>query len=231
MYSITAPTEAAADFILENGPWSVHGKTMTINRWPMMSRLEDLPLHLLPIWIQIHGLQRGNMTADMAQLIGLNLGRIIEVDPEEAPDGTSTIIRCRVEVDARTPVPPVFWFNLTPNSTTYAKLFYERLSNFCYNCGRLGHNSGRCEFPRHPDADKMGPHMSIQPPKRFNPTPQHQWNRIICSPLDSPRAECRQTRQYPPAAARSRPSFLKALPAIHLPFVPVTMEGSSQTCD
>ncbi|KAH7840909.1 hypothetical protein Vadar_023167 [Vaccinium darrowii] len=35
----------------------------------------------------------------------------------------------------------------SPSENLWIKLKYKRLSDFCYQCGRLGHDKSSCKFP------------------------------------------------------------------------------------
>lgn len=47
-YAIMAPTAAAADRVLSNGPWCINGAVLSLHRWPRAQRIDQLPLHLSP---------------------------------------------------------------------------------------------------------------------------------------------------------------------------------------
>lgn len=78
-----------------------------------------------------------------------------------SPEGSHSFLRVRVQIDSRAPLPPGFWFNHSATEDTWADFRYERLSDLCFRCGRLGHIINTCTFQRHPSAERLGPRMAI----------------------------------------------------------------------
>ncbi|KAF7151453.1 hypothetical protein RHSIM_Rhsim02G0183300 [Rhododendron simsii] len=68
-----------------------------------------------------------------------------------SPDGILLdwcFLRVRVEVKITKPLPKGFWFRRAPDSIgdLWISYKYEKLCDFCYACGRLGHDSKSCKF-------------------------------------------------------------------------------------
>lgn len=58
----------------------------------------------------------------------------------------------------------------TQSEENWVEIRYERLSDFCYLCGRLGHGTNSCTFPRHLSAHRLGPWMAVPTARRVIPT-------------------------------------------------------------
>ncbi|CAL8993014.1 unnamed protein product, partial [Prunus brigantina] len=52
-----------------------------------------------------------------------------------------------VELDARKPLVEGFWIPRQSRTELWAEIRYERLGDYCYHCGRLGHSTDLCRFP------------------------------------------------------------------------------------
>lgn len=65
-FCITAHEDVEQE-IMHSSPWSIMGFTISTHSWTLASRLTDLLLHLVSVWIQVHGLSRGQMTVANAQ--------------------------------------------------------------------------------------------------------------------------------------------------------------------
>lgn len=126
--------------MLENRPWNFKGFHMVLRQWPPGLSINEIPLNLSIFWIQIHGLPLEMLARLNATRIGQVIGNLLEVDFTSVFGVTlRRYIRIKVELNVHKPLPE--GFNLPrPNGTVNIIFFkYERLSKFCYICGRLGH--------------------------------------------------------------------------------------------
>nr|GEY61136.1 zinc finger, CCHC-type [Tanacetum cinerariifolium] len=76
-------------------------------------------------WVQAHGLPFGKLTKSFAAEIALKVGTLTDVDCDV--DGFQldrSFLHFKVKINFK----------------------YERLGDFCYNCGRLGHDVDSCGF-------------------------------------------------------------------------------------
>ncbi|KAI9086222.1 hypothetical protein K1719_031676 [Acacia pycnantha] len=57
-----------------------------------------------------------------------------------------TFIRTKVVVNIRDPLVTGFWVPRSHQDPFWVSVKYERLQHFCYDCGRIGHDSRSCKF-------------------------------------------------------------------------------------
>ncbi|KAL6294160.1 hypothetical protein ACE6H2_002302 [Prunus campanulata] len=135
LFAISVQDEDMARKILERGPWSVMRHCFSVRRWPLELAVEEIDTHLVPFWVQVRGIPLNLCTKDNAVKIGRKIGDLVEY---ENPSQARGFLRLRVEIDTTQPLPAGFWLPRSDGSETWAELQYERLSDFCYNCGNLG---------------------------------------------------------------------------------------------
>lgn len=103
-----------------------------------------VPLFSVDFWILIHDLPLGFMSETAARQLGDFVGNFIEYDGATIQLGYKRIVRVKVKVDVRKPLKR--WKSLTlPSSEVVFVLFeYEKLTPFCFICGKLGHGKSFC---------------------------------------------------------------------------------------
>ncbi|KAL6191251.1 hypothetical protein ACLB2K_037642 [Fragaria x ananassa] len=78
------------------------------------------------------------------------MGTLVEAENPNSPEGRGRFLRIRVQIDSRHPLQRNLRFN-RGNPMLKAQFRYERLSDFCYYCGCLGHTFRFC--PQMKDID------------------------------------------------------------------------------
>ncbi|KAI8004778.1 hypothetical protein LOK49_LG08G02431 [Camellia lanceoleosa] len=121
---------------------------------PLEARLpiSDIQFTWCPFWVQIHGLPLEKMTKANGEIIGNKLGRLFCVEAHcEGLLLYHNFLRIRVEIDVAKPLPRGFTLNMggsppVTGSNSWISFKYEKLSNFCFDCGRIGHERNVCKF-------------------------------------------------------------------------------------
>ncbi|KAL0409765.1 UNVERIFIED_CONTAM: hypothetical protein Sradi_1910900 [Sesamum radiatum] len=88
-----------------------------------------------PFYVHVHGLPLRWMTSEIAESMGNRLGQFIECDN---PNSWGATIRVRVALDISRPLKRFLKLRVAAHEVTVS-FTYERLPNFCYGCGVLGH--------------------------------------------------------------------------------------------
>ncbi|KAL7264932.1 hypothetical protein ACSBR1_002812 [Camellia fascicularis] len=174
--------------VLLEAPWSVMGSLLVLQTLQPGMAAEDLDFRWSPFWVQIHGLPFGKMTRAHGEVIGNRIGRLVEA---EAPsDGLllhRSFLRLRIEVDVTKPLLQGFILYRCDCSGPVGdgvKVYYkyEKLTEFCYDCGRIGHDNLSCKFVSREDGrnsgygphQRTGPARSVTSPRSPNERPMEE---------------------------------------------------------
>ncbi|KAL7183965.1 hypothetical protein ACSBR2_026189 [Camellia fascicularis] len=125
--------------------------------------VEEMEFRWCPFWVQVHGLPLNNLTKQNGELLGNRIGRLVRV--EAHTEGLllyRNFLRIRVEIDTQQPLPQGLWLQRSKRgSDSWLNFKYEKLSDYCYDCGRLGHESNACKFVSKEQgaSSGCGPHL------------------------------------------------------------------------
>ncbi|KAH1108734.1 hypothetical protein J1N35_012502 [Gossypium stocksii] len=132
--------------VLEGIPWFFNRYLIIFSRLMEGDDPNTVPLWETAFWIQIHSLPSGFMSDRTARQFGDFIGKFMEYDTNLVTRGVSKFMCIRVLIDVRLLLKRRKWINIGQNRFIYALFQYERLSLFCFLCGRLGHGENFCEI-------------------------------------------------------------------------------------
>lgn len=172
--------------VLLQAPWNVKGFLLILREWSPAVSISAMDFSRSAFWVQIHGFPMKWLSSRNAKLIGDNLGVVLEVDSSvDQPNDCSDFMRVKVELDVSEPLSPGFYFHPTVDLDLWISFKYERLSWFCYNCGRLDHLLNQCDAAQpHPLQQKLGSPMRAYPPSQAETPP----DQLLSSPSAPSRA-------------------------------------------
>jgi hypothetical protein len=163
----TFEDDADLSRVLDNSPWNIKGSPLFLQRWENDDTFEDLDFSKGAFWIHVHGLPLEWMTTENASSIGNSLGVLLEVNnADKLRPNRKGFLRIRALINLKEPLATGFLHHRPPKALAKIQYQYERLSNFCYACGRLGHLSFACPIvPQPPDIGIYGVHLKASSPK------------------------------------------------------------------
>ncbi|KAM2424619.1 hypothetical protein ACFX1W_022159 [Malus domestica] len=132
-----------ASQILEQVPWAVMKKVFSVKKWPPELALEEVEMETVPFWVQIRGVPLGLMSETNIQRLTQAAGQFIILDD---PGQARGFLRVRLLIETGKPLCNDCWIRRDHNRDTWVDFRYERLQDFCYRCGRIGHGNTKCTF-------------------------------------------------------------------------------------
>ncbi|KAM2019755.1 hypothetical protein ACFX1T_022514 [Malus domestica] len=146
LYIIIVPDENSARQILSQVLWAVMKKFFSVKRWSQDLALEEIQWELVPFWVQIRGVPLCLSTSSNITRLATAIGQVEEV---EDPSMARGFLRAKVFVDTTKPLITGCWLPRKQKQDTWIEFSYERLQDFCYRCGRIGHMNTDCSFEQH----------------------------------------------------------------------------------
>lgn len=139
-------TKEDRDKIIEESPWSVMGNLLALVYWNPNLSLAEIDFSYVQFWVQAHGLPLGKLNKAVAEELAVKIGHLVETDC--VGDGIQfnrSFLRFRVALDINEPLLPGFTMKREGLYDLWIEFKYERLSKFCYGCGRIGHDEDSCK--------------------------------------------------------------------------------------
>jgi hypothetical protein len=139
-YIFTFEDEQDMQRIQDLSPWNIRGHPLILKHWDLSMSLSELDFSEGVYWIQVHDLPPALMTKQNAVIIGNYLGQFICTESDGPfANQRKNFLRIKVLLPLRNPLITGFNQERLNRPPCWVHLKYERLSDFCFNCGRLGH--------------------------------------------------------------------------------------------
>lgn len=97
-----------------------------------------------PFWIRFLNVPLGYQTRQFAEILGAACGYFINLDTS-TPVGWTYFMRIKVVIDIRKPLRRGVKIAVGDNKTKWIVMQYERMPNFCFLCGIIGHLYEECD--------------------------------------------------------------------------------------
>ena len=128
--------------VWERRPWSFKGEHLILKRYEPDWSLNDINFSVTGFWVQIHGLPLNRQNHPSLKTLGGIMGKVIDTDL--SGNGWKRFVRVRVEIEVGKPLGTGFPLHREKLPAIWIPFKIEKLGNFCYGCGRLGHEIKAC---------------------------------------------------------------------------------------
>lgn len=149
--------------IVESGPW-FYDRTMLLLADPKGDCSGDeMEFRYVSFWVHFHKLPLACFSRSAAMEIRSLVGKVEQVDLEDVSDENwGSSLRIKIQVDITSPLKRgVFLKSVRAGNEKWITMTYEKLPDFCYGCGGLGHIIKECEEDTGSDTEDIpyGPWM------------------------------------------------------------------------
>ncbi|KAK4271133.1 hypothetical protein QN277_019870 [Acacia crassicarpa] len=132
--------------VLHGRPWSINGFLLNLMEKSKFKTCEEFDFSRGPMWIQMHNVPMEAMCLENAVMIGGYVGEVMLAEnPIYNGKYVRSCLRARVLLDLKKPLAYGFWMDQPDGGKTWIPIRYEKLQNYCYNCGKLGHDNCSCK--------------------------------------------------------------------------------------
>ena len=126
----------------DHRPWSIKGEHLILKKFMPDQSLNEVDFSTSDFWVQAHGLLLIWQNRPSLLKIGRLFGNVIDVDL--AGNSWKRFVRVRVGLEVSAPLLTGFPLNQEKLPNLWIPFKNEKLGNFCYECGRIGHEVKNC---------------------------------------------------------------------------------------
>ncbi|CAB4268866.1 unnamed protein product [Prunus armeniaca] len=146
LFLFTFTTMRDKEMVIRRGPWNFD-KQLVLLETPYGNRAPNrMVLQNADFWVQAHNLPLNRMTVTTGRQIGNRLGQCIDVMEGAYGECLGKYLHIRVRLDVTKPLRRVMKLQFDHSLKAVIEFKYERLPDFCYACGRIGHVVKECKF-------------------------------------------------------------------------------------
>ncbi|GMJ10542.1 hypothetical protein HRI_004723400 [Hibiscus trionum] len=167
------------DRVDSGGPWNFNNHLLVHYRLKPGEDPMLVALTHLCFWVFVYDIPHGFMLEKVARSLGDFIGKFIEYDCRDASLSYKGIMRIRVLMDVRLPLKRRKKLLLSNGKHHFVRFAYEKLTLFCFICGRLGHGELFCpvRVMKGPENVECGWDLSLKVLHRRATVPASIWLR------------------------------------------------------
>ncbi|KAL3635168.1 hypothetical protein CASFOL_019715 [Castilleja foliolosa] len=125
-----------------NQAWTFRDHQMVVAKWPPDKALTEIDLTKTLFWVHIFGLPVCFINLENAKFIGDGIGKFVKEDLGPGQKWKYSL-KMQIEIDTQEPLLGAMIFQVG-GTKIKIEIRYERIVDFCYLCGHLGHKAIGC---------------------------------------------------------------------------------------
>ncbi|KAH9718254.1 CCHC-type domain-containing protein [Citrus sinensis] len=143
--------------ILVGGPWHFDRALIVLKEPAGIGDVKKQDFSHASFWVQIHDVPIMCMHKEMADELGAVIGKVEEIETDAAGECFGEFLRLRISVDITKPLKKIIELEQEGDDEDDIpmRVMYERLSDFCFCCGRIGHQYRECTHYKSQSKDNM----------------------------------------------------------------------------
>lgn len=130
--------------ILTGGPWHYDNALILTVEPKGVGEISKIEFRKATFWVQFHNIPILCMNKATALFLGNMIGKVKDIDTGDDGDCLGNFMRVRVEIDVTKPLERCSNVELFEGEEVTVLLKYERLPDYCFDCGLLGHTDKEC---------------------------------------------------------------------------------------
>ncbi|KAK3437924.1 hypothetical protein EUGRSUZ_C02564 [Eucalyptus grandis] len=143
-FSFSFQSEADKQRVLDSGPWSFSGSLLVLQQCEPNTPDLCYEFTYCDFWVHFYGLPLGRATYESIRDIVAKLGEVVEVKLDTKGNSNSNFGKTKVKINLEMPLKTGVLLN-QENKRLWVEFKYERLPNYCYSCGKIGHYASNCK--------------------------------------------------------------------------------------
>ncbi|KAI7989409.1 Uncharacterized protein LOK49_LG13G02902 [Camellia lanceoleosa] len=132
--------------VLARGPWNFDKQLVLLEELDGSLQPSEVQFRFVLFWVHVFDLPIIGMTREVGALIGNSIGTFADMDYAEGGVAWGKSLRIRVAINIHKPLRRGMKITLGQKDPVWVSFKYERLPNFCFACGILGHNQRECDL-------------------------------------------------------------------------------------
>ncbi|GLT77767.1 hypothetical protein SLA2020_493250 [Shorea laevis] len=129
--------------VLKGRPWLFDKNLIVITEFDGFTPPTQIVFSHSPFWVQIHDMPFLCMNREVGRKVGSTLGDVLDVDVAGDGIGWGRCLRVQINIDVTKPLERGRSLHLDGRQV-WVSFRYEKLSLFCFRCGRILHGPKGC---------------------------------------------------------------------------------------